>query len=244
MKHIFYIIIITIFSFCKPQKISSSTYNTKVVNKNCITLKSKIHIESEVLNQKLTSNIKIIQDSIIWGYITGPMGYPVIRFLANNDRIKIIDYVNEKYSELTFDSISKKINFQINYFNLQSIILNDEHINNFKNTKIESNDSLVIKKTIDNGITFVSYFDIKINKNNKIEIINDKNKKIASWKYHNFVKLKEYFFAFENVIETYFLNKKSNLDEKIVIKLVHNDIRNNELFMSLPFDIPKKYKKT
>lgn len=88
-----------------------------------LTAKSKVSFESNKQNFDNTNvNIRMKKDSLIWISVTG-VGFEVARGLITPDSIVFMDKFHKQYFVFTYEQLSKKYNFELNFALLQSVIV-------------------------------------------------------------------------------------------------------------------------
>ncbi|WP_372641409.1 DUF4292 domain-containing protein [Ancylomarina sp.] len=156
---------------------SSLFYNTLWIKR------FSAHYESKGKTQNLRGSIKILRDSIIMVKINAPTGIiEVARLYITPDSVKMIDRLKKEYIASDFTFLSDKLNMDVDFYTLQSILtngifqLNDLHekrrpfIRNFKG------------KVIDDKYVFIS------DKASKVErkLRKDKYEKLYKFNYQRF----------------------------------------------------------
>ncbi len=134
--------------------------------------------DSKGKSQSLRGSIKVLRDSIIMIKINAPTGIlEVARVYITPDSVKVLDRLKKKYIVSDFDYLSNKLNMDINFYTLQSILTNEifqlqdlyerqrPFIRNFKG------------KVIDNKYVFIS---------DKAAKVERKLRKDKYWKLHKF----------------------------------------------------------
>ncbi|MRT93846.1 DUF4292 domain-containing protein [Ancylomarina sp. 16SWW S1-10-2] len=136
------------------------------------------HYESKEKSQSIRGSIKILRDSIIMVQINAPAGImEVARLYITPDSVKMLDRIKKKYIVSDFSFLSEKLNMNVDFYTLQSILTNElfqlesfserrrPFVRNFKS------------KVIDNKYVFIS------DKGSKVE---RKLRKDKFWKLHKF----------------------------------------------------------
>ena len=139
--------------------------------------------ESKGKSQNIKGSIKILRDSIIMVQINAPTGIiEVARMYITPDSVKVLDRLKKKYIVSDFRYLSDKLNMDINFFTLQSILTNEifqlqalyekqrPFIRNFKS------------KVIDNKYVFISDKAAKVER----KLRKDKHRKLHKFNYQRF----------------------------------------------------------
>tara|TARA_B110000483_G_scaffold42641_1_gene53056 strand:+ start:39029 stop:39775 length:747 start_codon:yes stop_codon:yes gene_type:complete len=85
--------------------------------------KARIKFDDGAINQSFTANIRIENNSTIWISLTGPFGIEGARVLMTEDRIQIIDRLNNKYYDEEYTFIDQYLSFQTSLLFLQKLIV-------------------------------------------------------------------------------------------------------------------------
>ena len=99
---------------------SSLMYNTLWVKR------FSANYESKGKSQNIRGSIKILRDSIIMVQINAPTGIlEVVRMYITPDSVKVLDRLKKKYIVSDFKYLSDKLNMNVNFYTLQSILTNE-----------------------------------------------------------------------------------------------------------------------
>lgn len=151
---------------------SSLMYNTLWVKR------FSAHYESKGKSQNVRGSIKILRDSIIMVQINAPTGIlEVARMYITPDSVKVLDRLKKKYIVSDFVYLSDKLNMDINFRTLQSILTNEI----FQLQNLDERQRPFTRnfkgKVIDNKYVFIT------DKASKVE---RKLRKDKYWKLHKF----------------------------------------------------------
>ena len=84
------------------------------------------HYESKGKSQNIRGSIKILRDSIIMVQINAPTGIvEAARMYITPDSVKMIDRIKKQYIASDFTFLSEKLNMDVDFFTLQSILTNE-----------------------------------------------------------------------------------------------------------------------
>jgi len=99
---------------------SSLFYNTLWIKR------FSAHYESKGKSQNIRGSIKILRDSIIMVQINAPTGIiEAARMYITPDSVKMIDRIKKEYIASDFTFLSEKLNMDVDFFTLQSILTNE-----------------------------------------------------------------------------------------------------------------------
>ena len=116
-----------LFSSCKKDFYTLSFLDKKKlqieeVDFNYFTGKTKITYLDDKQNLNANATIRIKKDSIIWISVTPGLGIEMLRAVILQDSICVIDRMNKSYYTYDFDSLSKKLKFEVDYNTIEAIL--------------------------------------------------------------------------------------------------------------------------
>jgi len=152
---------------------SSLNYNTFYVKK----FSASFTVDGVKKNFK--GSMKIQKDSLIWMSITAPVGgIEVARMLISKDSVKMIDRLKKKYFVDDFNFFREKLNVDLNFETLQSILTNSVFtaVNNDKGKSFVRGFN---GRIIDNMYVFISEKSRKVDR----KLRKDKLKKLNRFGY-------------------------------------------------------------
>ena len=164
-------------------KLYNQIQDSSLMYKTLWVKRFSAHYESKGKSQNIRGSIKVLRDSIIMVQINAPTGIlEVARVYITPDSVKVLDRLKKKYIVSDFDYLSNKLNMDINFYTLQSILtneifqlqdLNERHrpfIRNFKG------------KVIDDKYVFISDKAAKVER----KLRKDKYWKLQKFNYQRF----------------------------------------------------------
>jgi len=265
-SHLQYIILVTtlFLSACKKHH-QSKTALDKFIQKNetfryhnfdfdYLSVKSKAKFTTDTESQKLIADIRMKQDSIIWISLRNTTGIEGARILITTDSLFMIDRLNSKFYAYNFRQVSKKINFDIDFDIIQSIIVGNVFVNAASADKLkEKSETYILSDKIKEKIK--RYDDpLYVNEKKKYEIdniinkqsgklektiINDKrSKKELLILYSDFIEVNSQLFPSISLTElTYEINEKR---AHLNLELLHSKVTIPESPLSFPFKFGTK----
>ena len=239
---------------------NSLEFNTLMIKKLNITFNNNGNKE------KFRGILKVQKDSIIWLSILAPLGVPVARFKFTPNKLSFINRLKKEYYEGDYEYISKKLNYDINYYLIQSLLTNSfidyaqdiTEIKRFKSYATENNYILSTYRI--NKLKRIKTRTEKLKKKNKT------NKRLENFIYmkmeiipesYKIKKIEMLEVAKSKLFEILY-NSYSKQGDKLFPKLVEFKIIDDEKFikctiksdkisfdekLKFKFKIPKKYKK-
>ena len=211
----------------------------EVFNFEHLNIKSKFDYHSQNSDFKGIVDIRISKDSIIWLSIRSNFGFEGFRILINSDTIWVVDRVNKYVYKYDFEALSKKMNFDLNFNILQSILLgNSPH----RDKKVVN-----IVKTSTERILSQVFSNIKVDNH----ISNDKNRLTNlivtdySLEYKtrklSILYYKSIIINDQNLPVKYSINlEQSDNTGNLTLDVEYNKVI-NEQSLRYPFKIPNRY---
>ena len=129
----------------KPLKERSPSFLTKRIQKNILdfetlSFKADVSIESQGERKSFKNSIRIKKDSAIWMSISPALGIEVARVIITQDSIKLLDKWNDQYYLGGFDFLNEKFDTEINFTQLQDILIANPIYFNEKDKFVSAND--------------------------------------------------------------------------------------------------------
>lgn len=85
----------------------------------------------------LSAHIVMIKDSITWINVTGPFNFEVMRLLAVNDTVKVIDRLHKTYLVRPFSYLAEISGIPFTHHSFQSVLLGKPFINDSVVTQVQ-----------------------------------------------------------------------------------------------------------
>lgn len=93
-----------------------------LINYKTFQSKTKMHYENGDQKQNFTASFRLEKDKKIWASISG-FGLEVARAIITPDSVKAIDKFNKRYYLYSYRDIQKLINMEVEFKNLQDLII-------------------------------------------------------------------------------------------------------------------------
>lgn len=200
--------------------------------------KARLNFKDEKREREVKANIRIRKDSVIWMNFT-VIGLQGGRVLINKDSITILSNVNNEYYVYTYPELSKRFNFNVDYFVVQAAILG-----NLMMPAIEKKD-LITEGGIDRlnqtqGNVFIqNYINNTTKKLEKVELQESTSGNSAKINYSNFQPVGNKSFAYNNSINIVYKTLSTIANNTITLEYNNAEVGDKEL--RFPFKIPKRY---
>jgi hypothetical protein len=205
--------------------------------------KAKINFKDEKQDINAAVHIRMKKDSVIWMSITPGLGIEALRILIRPDSIFMLNKIKNPnaYSAYGFDYLNKQFNIDLNFKNLQAMILGNLPISKTYNdmlTKDEAAGEFILQqKTQNMGVN--NHVKIATMKLLKLEMNQAATQNKLSIEYSNFAPLDTASFPYENqvLIETF----KNQIAKNTTINISHNKVEIDGKALNFPFNVPKRY---
>ena len=136
MKNTFFLILLlSIFSLssCKALRKKHKTYNTNstlmiqsyrdnLFAKNSLQAKLKVHFETPKMTQNVHIKLRLQKDSIIW-MSASVLGFPVAKLKITPSRVQFYEKIKHTYFDGDYSFIRKNLGVDINFFQLQNLLV-------------------------------------------------------------------------------------------------------------------------
>lgn len=208
-----------------------------------LSAKTKFQYENEGSSLAATANIRIRKDSLIWFSLTPALGIEAARGIITQDSMVIVDRIKKTYSIYSFESLSKKFNFDLNYHLIESLILgnsgkqissNDEAYREGSDFRLDQMSGTVKVEERINGST------LKIE---NVVMVDQVTKNAMTINYGDFDKLDDFDFPYQSVISLNYLPPAGSNKLNMMINLNHNKVTIESKRLKFPFNISSKYER-
>lgn len=211
--------------------------STEDLNFNYLKAKSKVLWKTNSNSDTYTVDIRMKKDSLIWmnisvSMITGATG------LFSKDRVQFFHKINNEYFNWTYDSLSVKMGFKINYEIMQSLIVGNQPFKRKNSRVIRENENYILKQ--DEGRIQIDNY-VGPNRKLKKLLVNDgptENK--LTLDYEDFAAINQFLFPFSSQI-TLDVKDKDNKLVKTLISIKYSKVELLESPLEFPFKVPAKY---
>ena len=212
-----------------------------------LTSSSKIRYSSDDQNVSATANIRIQRDSVIWISVTPGFGIEAARGLITRDSIIFINRLKKEYSSYSFQELSDKFNFDINYDLLQSVLVGDMPRELSPEDQIKQQADHFLVRQQEKSLTIDNFIDARIMKVDRVSVVDKTNrgaqakssKNTLNLQYGDFEKVNDQWLPFKNVVVLDYQNKGQKRRTQVDIQYKKANIVEEAL--QFPFSIPDKY---
>jgi hypothetical protein len=239
---IFLTLTLSLFS-CKKQIYPLNGLEKKVnvdeIKFDYFTGKSKLKYLDGDESYNLMASIRIRYDSIIWISITPGIGVEVLRTVITPDSVFMINRLKKEFVAVSLDSLSQRLNFNVNYPMLQSILIGNLILPRKHNEKIIKDGDYYQLQQQTGDLTVNNFINSKSMKIEKLVITDDSTRNYMDVDYHNFQKIDSALFAMDNSINLFYTDKKKTINTEIILTYTKASFTDKKV--RFPFNIPNRY---
>jgi len=206
-----------------------------------LTAKSKFSFDSKKQNFDNTNvNIRMKKDSLIWISVTG-VGFEVARGLITRDSIVFMDKFHKNYFVFTYEQLSRKYNFELNFPLLQSIIVGNLPFPPQMGDTFTKEDNFFVLNQNAGRIGVSNYIASDNLKLSSLKAVETGRDNTFTLQYSDFRTISDALFPFISLVT---LNVKlpqdqQNSETKITLK--HSKVDLVSQSPGFPFSIPSGY---
>ncbi len=187
------------------------------------------------------ADIRIKKDSAIW-ILVSKLGVEAARVLARKDSIFIINRLEKQYLAFSYNELDKKINVDVSYEVLQSILLGEIPSGfKFKQKVMQDDDFFILRR---NKGDFKMTFHVNrlYDKIQKVYIDEKKGKSNLFVQYDQFTDINTQTFPFVCKINLDYI-KQEIAAYKLSFDMLYSKVIFDEKDVTFSFKIPQKYQR-
>ena len=240
---IYTVLVLFTLSSCKktPSKSSDISKQLKVeqIDFEYFTSKSKLNFQTPQQSAKVTLNIRMKKDSIIWMSVR-KLSFEGVRVLITKDSVFIINRLERSYFACDIAALGKKINFDVNLSMIQAMILgNVLPIKSEYAAPIKKKERFMVVQDA-NEFLINNYISRTNNKLTEIQAVKKGTEDKLHITYDDFKVLGKYLFPYKakSSIDFTFKEEKQHND----FEIEHNKVSFSSEKISFPFNRPSKYR--
>jgi len=202
-----------------------------------LSAKAKISFEDGAKNISGVANIRMRKDSVLWISLSPGFGVEVVRAMVTIDSAFVIDKINKKFLSFSFESLSKKFDFDLNFNLIQSVILGNLIYPYKRERLVKENEVYTCNQQVDQ-FQFENIIGASTMKLEKLKVNDANTQNSISVTYSDFQRVQEQVLPF--LIKTQFdYAKQDKSPTKMGIEFKQSEIEKKPL--KFPFNVPSKY---
>lgn len=200
--------------------------------------KARLSYRDNTREREVKANIRIRKDSVIW------MTFSVIgvqggKALINKDSITIVSSVDKEYYVFDYTELSKRFNFQIDYFVIQNAMLGNLVMPKISENKITSDDTHNLLNQQQGSVSIKNQINKISKKIEQVALNESATGNSLKIDYANFQPVGNKLFPYKSVIDILYKSVKGLVNNTIVIEYSKAEVGDKEL--RFPFKIPQRY---
>jgi hypothetical protein len=200
--------------------------------------KSKLKYDDGIQNFNANATIRIRQDSLIWISISST-GVEAIRSIIQKDSIFVIDRLNKKYRQFSFDSLQRAYNIPIDYEMVQAALIGNLIRSRKNNDKVLKDEEFFILKQNSENLDIDNFVNSKTMKIEKVKVKDAPSESSLEIKYQDFQLHNDVLFPLESsVILTYNRNNSELISH---LNINFSRVAIDEKKIKFPFNVPNRY---
>ena len=206
------------------------------LNFNYLKAKSKIVWKTAKDQDTYTVDIRMKKDSTIWVNIS-QSGFTGATGLFTKDLVQFYQKINSEYYRFSYDSLSVKMGFKVDYGILQSLIVGNQPFKRNNSRMIRENENIILKQQ-EGRINI----DNMVGPNRKLKklLMNDvpTNNKMTM-DFEEFTELNQVLFPFSSQINLD-VKDKNNKNVNTLITIKYSKVELLDTPLEFPFRVPQK----
>jgi len=206
------------------------------LNFNYLKAKSKIVWKTAKDQDTYTVDIRMKKDSTIWVNIS-QSGFTGATGLFTKALVQFYQKINSEYYRFSYDSLSVKMGFKVDYGILQSLIVGNQPFKRNNSRMIRENENIILKQQ-EGRINI----DNMVGPNRKLKklLMNDvpTNNKMTM-DFEEFTELNQVLFPFSSQINLD-VKDKNNKNVNTLITIKYSKVELLDTPLEFPFRVPQK----
>ena len=200
--------------------------------------KARMVFQDDKKERDVKANIRIRKDSVIW------MNFSVIgvqggKALINRDSITIVSTVDKEYYVFDYVELSKRFNFKIDFFVIQSAMLGNLIMPRAENDQIVEGGDFNMLNQHQGTIQIKNFINRNTKKLERLELLETSTANSIVINYSNFQPLGDKSFPYNGMISVLFKTPTGVISNTITFEYNKAEVGDKEL--RFPFNIPKRY---
>ena len=212
-----------------------------------LTANSKIRYNDGQQNVSATANIRIKNDSAIWVSLTPGFGIEAARALITRDSLRLINRIEKEYQAYSFQELSSKFNFKLDYDLLQAVLVGDMLRSPTAQDRVDRQTNHFLVRQKEGLLTADNYVDARLMKVDRVEITDKKrhdqqsgrSKNALNLRYEDFQQIGDQWLPFGS--ELSLSRQGAREKQRTQIDIHHKKANIVEEALRFPFSIPQKY---
>ncbi|TAE72655.1 MAG: DUF4292 domain-containing protein [Bacteroidetes bacterium] len=206
------------------------------------SIKAKVDFQSPKESSDFKLGLRIQNNKKIWISATGPLGIEGLRATLREDSIFIINRIEKKYTESSFDTLSRLLNFEVDYSMLQGIFLAEMPLKDFDTTRKNVVDNQILIKQKLKYINIDNYLNPIHKKLEKLFLLDTRTGHRLEINYQNYKAYNKIWFPEEATILVSYIDKNTRKPAKTTINIRYQNVIFTHDKLAFPFSVPNSYR--
>lgn len=200
--------------------------------------KARLNFKDNTKEREVKAHIRIRKDSVIW------MTFSVIgvqggKALINKDSITIVSSVNKEYYVYSYEELSKRFNFKIDFYVIQAAMLGNLIIPKHSIDNIQEEEKYNRLLQSQGTVGIKNFINKETKKLEMVELNESSTGNLLKLDYSDFQPVGDKLFPYKGVIDVLYKSVKGLVNNTIVFEYSKAEVGDREL--RFPFNIPKRY---
>ncbi|MBI3220393.1 MAG: DUF4292 domain-containing protein [Bacteroidetes bacterium] len=200
--------------------------------------KARLNFKDNTKEREVKANIRIRKDSVIW------MTFSVIgvqggKALINKDSITIVSSLNKEYYVYSYEELSKRFNFKIDFYVIQAAMLGNLIIPKHSIDDIQEEERFNRLLQSQGTVGIKNFINKETKKLEMVELNESSTGNLLKLDYSDFQPVGDKLFPYKGVIDVLYKSQKGLVNNTIVFEYSKAEVGDREL--RFPFNIPKRY---
>lgn len=239
------VLVLLTMSSCgrKFTDIFSRNNNRLVVNQvkfDYASSKAKIDYTGDGKSISATANVRIQKDSVIWISLSPGLGVEVARAMITRDSVFFLDKMNKEFWMMDFDSLSRMLDFEVNYSFLESVVLGNL-IYPYEQQKVTRTTENLVYTQQQGGFNFENFIGLKSMKLEKVVARDTASRNTISVNYSAFQLVEDQIFPFQILATIGYQESSGREATKIEIAFKQTQLEKKPL--KFPFNVPQRFER-
>lgn len=220
---------------------SNNKFNHNDLEYEYLSLKSKIKISAEDKNLRLTANIRMKKDSVIWISLSPGFGVEAARALITQDSVFILDKIHREYDKRNIRQLADEFDFSFQLGMVESILIGNLIYPIGNKDKVQKNQDSYSIVQQHGDVMITDVIGAKTMKLEKVTASSDLYSNTLEMSYSDFQEFKNKVYPAEINIDAKYTEGQNNNQKNANITVRHTKVEIDEKKYSFAFSIPKKY---
>jgi hypothetical protein len=247
-KHInllFFVVLLVVLSSCGKRFtginwnfLDKNTLEVNEIDFEYFSAKAKLKFKDDKYDVKAKATIRIKKDSLIWMNFSA-VGVSGGRCLITQDSVTLLNIIRKEYYVFTYEDLSAKFNYQMNYDVIQAIILGNMPKKITREDKVTKNQGFYEVSLPNDPYLLECKVNAQTMKLESVNIREEGSDNNAQINYSNFQLVNKHAFAYKGLVSLIYKVKDDKINTIIDIDYIKAQIEDKAL--KFPFNVPKKY---